>query len=167
MIALLIRSTEIWQERIVWVPTELLDGARAVAGLIVMNVLNSVRTAMLVFFLLFLFRALLRNQWAAAAALVGIFAGLNAMASERPLFDALSTAIYFSMFAVAVLRWGLTTLAVGIFVADLLLAMPATNNLSAWYATEALVLAGIAIALALWAFYTSLGGTLFATDLLE
>ena len=44
-----------------------------------------------------------------------------------------STFLYFGMFAVAVLRWGLTSLAVGVLVGDLLLIAPATTDLSAWY----------------------------------
>ena len=83
-IALLVRSTEIWQENIVWVPTSLLDGTRATAGEIFYRILSGMRTAMIVFFLLFLFRALLRNQWAAAILFVGIFAGLAWLTSSRP-----------------------------------------------------------------------------------
>jgi hypothetical protein len=165
VIALLVRSTEIWQESIVWVPTSLLGGTRSTAGEIVYRMLNGARTAMVVFFLLFLFRALLRNQWAAAILFVGIFAGLNLLTSSRPIFDTLTNAIYFSMFAVAVMRWGLTTLTSGIFVADLLLAVPATTNLGAFYAVGALIFIGVPLAIACWAFYTSLSGKVFAGDL--
>jgi hypothetical protein len=42
------------------------------------------------------------------------------------------TLLCFSMFAFAVLRWGLTTLAVGVLTADLMLVTPATASLSAW-----------------------------------
>ena len=132
-----------------------------------MRMLNGVRTAMIVFFLLFLFRALLRNQVGGGDLFVGIFAGLSALTSSRPVFDALSNAIYISMFAVAVMRWGLTTLTTGVFVADLLLAVPATTNLAAWYAPEAFVIAIVPIVIACRAFYTSLSGRVFAADLLS
>ncbi len=151
-----------------WVPTSLLGGARSTAGEIVMHLLNGVRTAMIVFFLLFLFRALLRNQWAAAIALRRRSSpgSVRSPAAGRSS-TALSTAIYFSMFAVAVMRWGLTTLTVGVFVADLLLAVPATTNMAAWYAPEAFVTAIVPIVIACRGFYTSLSGRVFAADLLS
>ena len=49
----------------------------------------------------------------------------------------------------------------------LLLAVPATTNLSAWYAPEAFVITLVPIAIACWAFYTSLSGRVFAADLLS
>ena len=66
------------------------------------------------------------------------------------------TFVYFSMFAVAVLRWGLTTLAVGVLVADLLLIVPATTSLSAWYLGEMTLVLVIPLALASWAFVTAI-----------
>ena len=60
----------------------------------------AMRTAILFFFLLFLFRALLRNQWAAAAA-SRLFAAQRWTAPA--MFDG-QQRLYFSMFAVAVMH---------------------------------------------------------------
>jgi hypothetical protein len=72
--------------------------------------------------------------------------------------------LFFSMCAVAVLRWGLTTLAVGMMTADLLLNVPVSRDLSGWYAAP-MVLVPLSLALvAAWAFYRSIGGQLLRAD---
>jgi hypothetical protein len=162
-----VRAIEISQSHLVWVPTPMLTGARGTASQLMMHAIYGVRTAMLVFFLLFLFRALLRHQWAAAILFVTIFVALSAATSSRPLIDGATAAIYFSMFAMAVMRWGLTTLTTGLFAGNLLLAVPATTNLSAWYAPDAFVFVAVPLGLAAWGFYTSLGGKLISGDLIE
>lgn len=98
----------------VWVPGEILLGTRGAVGRILMHALYAIRTALFVFFLLFLLRVLLRNRWAAALVFASVFAALSALRSDRPLVDGLSSFLYFGMFAVAVLRWGLTTLTLGV-----------------------------------------------------
>ena len=62
-IALLIRGTS---RDPALPPIELLLGLRSTAGELLMHVVYATRTALFVFFLLFLFRLLLRNQWLAA-----------------------------------------------------------------------------------------------------
>lgn len=166
-IALLIRSTDLLTGASpIWAPTDLLQGVRSSAGEILMHALYAMRTALFVFFLLFLLRVLLRNQWAAALIFVAIFSVLNALNSQQPVIDAVSTFLYFSMFALTVLRWGLTSLAVGVLVADLLLMVPATTDLAAWYLGTTILVIAIPLALASWAFYTSIAGRLWKGDLL-
>ena len=57
-----------------------------------------------------------------------------------------------------VLRWGLLSLAVGLFVAAILLRAPATLNSSAWYFGSAIFTLASIVALAAWAFHTSIAG---------
>jgi hypothetical protein len=166
LIAVLIRTSEAWKDDFIWMEPALLGGTRQAAAVLVAVAYYAIRTALFVFFLLFLFRVLLRNQWVAASVFVALFAAMNALASDRPIFDGVTTLVYWSFLSIAVLRWGLTTLTVGLFVANLLLNVPATSSLSAWYAPQAIVIAAIPIVLAAWAFYTSLGGRLWSRDLL-
>ena len=64
-------------------------------------------------------------------------------------------------------RWmRLLSYAVGHFVTDMLMNITATLDGSAWYFGNMLVLLGIVVALAVWGFYTSLGGRLWATETL-
>jgi serine/threonine-protein kinase len=133
VIALLIRSVMRVEGGANWTQTDVLLGSRAVVGHIAMQAIYALRSALFVFFLLFLFRALLRNQWAAALALVGVFAVVDALDSTKPLLEGATTALYFGLLAGAVLRWGLITLTTAMLVANLVLAVPATVTLSAWY----------------------------------
>ncbi len=158
-IALLVRSTVLQGNDVSWPPTELLLGVRTITGLIVMQLVYAVRGALLFFFLIFLLRVLLRNQWAAALAFVALWTILDTLDSQTPLVEGATTALYSGMLAFAVLRWGLTTLTVGVFVANLLLNAPAPTDLTAWYTGSTLLLGAIPIVLAAWAFYTSVGKT--------
>jgi hypothetical protein len=64
----------------------------------------------------------------------------------------------YSSLAVGALRYGLVTLTVALYTADLVLNIPVTWNASVWYfPNSTLALATIA-ALAIWGFYTALAG---------
>jgi serine/threonine-protein kinase len=160
LIALLIRTTLLFDDTPVWSATELLLGPRSVLGYLLMQSLYAVRSALFFFYLLFLLRVWLRNKWAAALAFVLLFAVLDALDSPRPLFEGGATLMYFLMLAAAVLRWGLTTLTVSLLVANLLLTFPATSNLSAWYATATILVLAVPLAFATRGFYTSTRGRL-------
>ena len=153
--AAVIRTSELLTGRPVLMEIELLNNARATAGVILTQAIYSMRTALLLFYLLFLLRVLLRNQWIAAAALVTLFAGLNMLDAERRVLEAIVTILYFGLFCVSVLRWGLTTFAVGLLVANLVLMAPITTDRSAWYLTSAIVSFALPLALATWAFFAS------------
>jgi hypothetical protein len=155
LIALLIRGTLVYTNTPLWSSTDLLGGTRQVAGYVTMQTIYAVRSALFFFYLLFLLRLLLRNQWAAALAFVTLFAVLDALDSPRPIFEGATTFLYFSLLSAAVLRWGLTTLSVSLLVATLLANVPATSDLSAWYAGATAFALVIPVALASWAFYTS------------
>ena len=137
---------------------EALDGLRATVGLVLMQGLYAIRNALLFFFLLFLLRAALRNQWAAALAFTGIFVLLEMIGSDRPWLDGVQTLLYMGGVAVAVLRRGLLSLAVGMFVTNVVLVAPLTRDLTAWYFGNMMLLVAIPVALASWALYASLVG---------
>jgi hypothetical protein len=158
-IALLIRTASLLNLGGLDVPsTEPLLGLRSTAGVILSVALYAIRAALFFFFLLFLLRVLLGRQWAAGVVFALIFSLLNALEGDRPLVAFLIAGVYASVFAIAVLRWGLTTLAVGVLVANLLLNVPATTDLAAWYVDETALMFAIPLLLAARAFYTSLGG---------
>jgi hypothetical protein len=164
-IALLVRSTLLQGNAVSWPPTELLLGVRVITGSIVQQLVYAVRGALLFFFLIFLLRVVLRNEWAAALAFVALWTVLDVLDSETPLIEGATTALYSGMLAFAVLRWGLTTLTVGVFVANLLLNAPAPTDLTAWYAGGTVLLGAIPILLAAWAFYTSVKGQIGQAEL--
>jgi hypothetical protein len=134
---------------------ELLMGMRGTAGVILQGVPYAIRNVFFNFFLLFTLRVVLRRQWLAAAAFAGLFAILGALGDDgKPWVNAVVALAYFGSGAVVVLRWGLLAYAVGVFVSELLLKVPATLDSSAWYFGSMLTVVAVAIALASWALYT-------------
>jgi hypothetical protein len=141
----------------------LLLGLRPTVGVVLEEAPYAIRNVLLYFFLLFVLRVLLRNQWAAAIAFTVFFAILNALSNDPAWIGALGGLLYFGTAAFFVLRWGLLSFAVGAFVTSLLFDVPATLDGSAWYFGNMLLLIAIVVALALWGFYTSVGGRMWGT----
>ena len=105
-------------------------------------------------------RALLRNQWAAAAAFVLLLSGLLAARFQEGAFGVFAALVVLNGVTVFLLiRLGLLALvACFVFQYCLLENFPLTTQGSAWYA--GISMAGILLmaALVLYGFYTSLGG---------
>jgi serine/threonine-protein kinase len=138
---------------------EVLGGLRSTLGLVLEEAPYAVRNVLLYFFLLFVFRVVLRNQWVAALAFAVLFMVLNWLGNDQePWTSALMGFLYFGTGAFVVLRWGLLSYAVGHFVSAILISLPATLDVSAWYFGNSVLLAGICVALTVWGLYTSLGG---------
>jgi serine/threonine-protein kinase len=138
-------------------------GARTViAGM--SNGLNSALVFSFSFlFVLFLFRVLLRKEWAAAVAFVLFFTiFLNApllFASGRSVASALVVGLILNGLSVFLLiRLGMLALVASGVFQFCFLSLPLTTQGSAWYA--GISLAGILLmaAMAFYGFYTSLGG---------
>ena len=137
-------------------PYPILAGGRHVIGLLLMNISHAVRESLFFFFLVFLFRVVLRKEWLAAVAFATLFAGFNLVA-DHPIPGVVLSFFALFAFAVALMRWGLLTLGIAILSSNIVEHAPVTANASAWYFTSALMLvAGVAL-LAAWAFRTSLG----------
>jgi serine/threonine-protein kinase len=160
LIALVVQATELANHNVVVPPDQVLLGLRGTIGAVLKITIYAVRTALLVFFLLFLLRLLLGRGWAAALVFVALFTALGALGSSRPLLDGASALVYFGLFAYFVLRWGLTTLAVGVLAANALLSLPATFSLSAWYLGSAALIGAVPLGLAVWALSRSVAGRL-------
>jgi hypothetical protein len=70
--------------------------------------------------------------------------------------------------AFAIVRFGLITLAVAVFVADGLGNVPLTADFSRWYATTTLLMPAVILGLTIWGFCAALTGQkLIKDDLLE
>jgi hypothetical protein len=120
-------------------------------------------------FVLFLLRALLRKEWAAAIAWVLLFTVFNPAAANQFAPVVLAVAlINASLNAFLLIRFGLLVLVAAEVFNNILGSFPLTTQMSSWYAS--LSLAGILLlaAMALYAFYTSLGGRpVFGRTVLE
>ena len=143
-----------------WTPdlsdTVPLLGARGTLALVLSGVTHAFREALLFLFLIFLLRAVVRNQWLAGAVFALLFASLNLSTANHPLLTFGIAFVVFFGLAFLVLRWGLLALAVANLIANAT-AVPAAQP-SAWYFGNAVLVLGAVLALAGWAFHTSLGG---------
>ena len=138
--------------------TDLLSGTRSALGLVFTYAPYAVRNALMFFFLLFLFRVVLRNQWVAAAAWVLVFGSLNALNSSDLLFDLPLSLLVYALTAFFVLRWGLLALAAGNFVANVLGATAIAWHPSAWYFGNIVLTFLLIVALPVWGFRASIAG---------
>jgi serine/threonine protein kinase len=148
--------------------SEVLGGVRETFALGLLNVVTSIQTTLVFFFLLILLRVLVKNRWLAAAIFVLLFTVPRVLGSEHPLIDTPVLLIIYGIAAFAVVRFGLIVLAVGAFCADALLNVPITVDFSNWYAARSLCVVLGFVVLAAWGFHTSLAGQgLWKDDLFE
>jgi len=133
-------------------------GLRSTLGVVLEEAPYAIRNVLLYFFILFVFRVLLRNRWAAMFAFTAFFAVLQALGNDRPWLGALLGILYFGSAAVVIVRFGgLLAFVVGAFVSALLFDVVVTVDTSVWYLGNTLLLVGIVVALAIWGFYVAVG----------
>jgi hypothetical protein len=140
---------------------EVLRGLRRTVGEVLEEAPYAVRNVLLYFFVLFLLRVLLRNQWAAAIAFTAFWTTLTALGNDSMWAGALAGLLFYGTAAFVISRWGLLSFVVGTFVLSVLFDVPATLDASAWYFGNMLLLVGIVVGLTLWSFYTSVGGRMW------
>lgn len=146
----------------------LLTGGRQLVGTWLLQVVQCILGTLEFFFVAFLLRVVLGNKWLAAAGFVAIFATMNTLQNDHPELLAPVWLVVFSIAAYAVTRFGLITLALAIFTANVLLNVPYTLDFSNWYATNTLAVVLSFVAIAVWGFYCSLAGqSLFKEDLFQ
>jgi hypothetical protein len=138
--------------------TDPLVGARGALAMVFFVIPHAIREALFFFFLIFLFRALLRNQWTAGVAFALIFAFASLGLSQgHPLFNMSVAFLMLSAMAFLVLRWGLLSLCAALLFSNVAANVPGART-SAWYFGGTVFILTVAVALAGWAFHTSLGG---------
>jgi serine/threonine-protein kinase len=138
--------------------TEFLLGFRETSANWLLNLVGSIQTTLVFFFFLLLLRVLARNRWVAAALFVLLFSAAKVLGGDHPMIEAPMWLLIYTIAAVAVVRFGLIVLAVGIVMVNVLLNLPYTLDFSLWYAARALCVVFGFVVLAIWGFYTSLAG---------
>jgi serine/threonine-protein kinase len=138
--------------------TEYLQGIRPAFGVWLTQITGSIQGTLLFFFLLLVLRVVLRKQWLAGVVFVGIWVAIKSLGSDYLWVDLPAWTLLYGIAAVVVLRFGLLSLAAGIFATDLLLNVPLSFNFSNWYASTVVFPLLSVIALAAWGFYHALAG---------
>jgi hypothetical protein len=138
--------------------TDYLGSARLALGAWFSQLPGSVASTLVLFLFFFLCRVLLRKSWLAAAAFVLLWAALKSVSSDYPAVEWPMQIVLYSALAAGALRYGLVTLVVALFMADMALNIPVTLKPTAWYFTDSALALATIVALAIWAFHTALAG---------
>src|SRR5712664_74360 len=148
--------------------TDFLQGTRETVAVCLSNIVSSIQTTFTFFFLIVLLRVLVKNRWLAASIFVLLFATPKVLGSDHPLTEIPVWLVIYGVAAIAMVRFGLIVLALGVLTVDALLNVPITLDFSTWYAARSLsVLLGFVV-IAAWGFHTSLAGQrLWKEDLFE
>ena len=119
-------------------------------------------------FLIFLLYAITRRRWLAGLVTLLVLTVPATLNSDGPVITAVMVALYWLLLLVAYFRVGLLAVAVGNLVLYVLNQMPMGIDLTAWHSNYMIAALVGFIAIAAWAFHTSLGGQkLFKGSLLE
>jgi hypothetical protein len=138
--------------------SDLVGGFREAIGYYFSVAANSIQGALAFFLLLVLIKFIVRNQWLAVAIFIGLQLTPRLLGSDHLLLDFVVWTLVYLIAALAVVRFGLIALAIGVFLADVLLNVPYSLDFSNWYATHNLLLVFSFFAIGVWGFYLSLGG---------
>jgi hypothetical protein len=139
-------------------PRWTLLGARAIVADVALASILATFFWLGALFALFLLRTLLRKEWAAAIAWVLLFTSFAAEGDQFDPVRLVGTLIFFGLSVFVMIRYGLLALVANFMVYNILQSFPLTTQASAWYAGISLTGIMLIAALALYAFYTSLGG---------
>jgi serine/threonine protein kinase len=132
-------------------------GARYVMGGILLNVALYAAFSLSWFVIFFLFRLVLRKEWAAALLMI-LLSSFPAILGPHPIFDTITNVIYWIILLLLLTRFGLLALMMALLAESTLRWFPLTSHLSAWYAQPTILVCFLILAAALFGFYTSTKG---------
>ncbi len=134
-----------------------LMGGRAVAGYFLRHVLWALGGGQTFLLLFFILRVVLRKEWLAAVAFVGILVASKMPGASDPLLTALVFVIVYGIIVVLLLRFGLLAVVLTAFVIDGTMSALFTRDVFAWYGLSSLVALAVVAGMALWGFRLALG----------
>jgi serine/threonine-protein kinase len=145
--------------------TEPVLGLRGALAHIVAQAPSDVRNALLFLFVIYLLRALTRNQWIAC----GLFALLfGSLSLNQPLVGIIEGYVISVLLAVAMVRWGVLASATLMCFANTLGNAPFTSHSSAWFWPGLALSVAVPLIAAIWAFRVATSGhKLWSANLLE
>lgn len=143
---------------------ETLLGARHVMGTALIPMTESLVNMLGSFLLLFVIRLLLRRDWLAGLAFVGLMTLMGFLGSETPLIDA-GFALAGSLVSYLVMtRVGLLATAVAFYMQFLLIMMPIAHDFALWYAGATVFCLILTGSLTAYATRVALAGTSIIKD---
>jgi hypothetical protein len=138
-------------------PLETLTSGRLEIAALINTIPPAVISSTLFFFVLFVLRLMIRNQWATAIVFVAMVSFAFTSDTTTPAVDYSLAVVAYSVYAFAMMRCGLLAALVSSATAEVLL-LGTPLDFSAWYAGMAAVPLLLVLGVAVYAFKTSLGG---------
>jgi hypothetical protein len=118
---------------------------------------SEVTDSLLIFFVLFVSRVVLRKEWIAVLATVAIVSAIDFLQGAIQLANLPFEIAYLTILTIVMLRLGLIA-AIFAYATKQILHLPHTLDWSAWYAGATMVPLILLALLAIYGFRTSLGG---------
>jgi hypothetical protein len=143
--------------RIEFSPIRALLGMRPVLQSLSERLVDSILSALQIFLVLFVLRALLKKQWLAASLLVALFASLESWGQTDWYLELPFEILILSILVITLLRFGLLASAFAMFVVNFTVNTFLTLDFEAWYGQSSAIVLIVVVGLALWAFKLSLG----------
>jgi serine/threonine-protein kinase len=134
-----------------------LEGIRGSLASTLYSATQSLSSALLIFFIFFLVRLIVRKTWLAAVLVTLIFA-VPALGAEHVVIELLFSLPVIALFLVVLYRFGLLALAAFFFAERMADNMPITLPLSAWYAEGGIVAAVAILLVAIYGFQIARAG---------
>jgi hypothetical protein len=134
-----------------------LEGLRGSLATVFLESTQSLSTALLIFFMFFVVRLIVRKNWLAAVVVSLLFC-VPSLGAPNPLIDALFSAPFLLAYFLILYRYGLVALAALYFTDQLADFTPITLPLNAWYAEGGLICLAAILLLAFYGFQTSRAG---------
>jgi serine/threonine-protein kinase len=143
-----------------WFLTEAapVDGLRGAASTWVAHLGISMIEALVLLFLIFLFRLIARSEWGAGVLYCILYMALNNLGISHAAIGSLFSVAIAALTVYILIRYGLVAVAVSLFVNALLSDFPLTLDFSKWYAGQSLLALGTVLALAVFGFREALAG---------
>lgn len=125
---------------------------------------NSFVQLFVTFLLLFVVRLVLRREWLAAIAFLGLYTSLQIAGSSTPILDAILGLAIASTVYIAMTRFGFVTFVTSLYVFTLMVVMPVTIDFSVWYSNASALVMVVVIGLAAYGMHTALAGRSIIQD---
>lgn len=135
----------------------ILAGLRFTVGDVMLNFALFVFFSLVLFFIFFLIRLVLRIQWVAALVTV-LVVSLPSAFGDHPVLNTAENVVLWGFALLLLFRFGLFTIVVGLCLFNILQAYPLTSRLSLWYAEPTIFVFSLILAAAVFGFYTSTAG---------
>jgi hypothetical protein len=135
----------------------IMGGIHYTIGDILLNVMIYLFGSLVLFFIFFLMRLVLRKEWLAIAVTV-VLLSIQSAFTDHAILNVTENVVVVGIALLLLVRFGLLALLIAFSLNNVLQAYPLTGHFSEWYAQPTIVVFMLISALAIFGFYTSTAG---------